>query len=101
MRSGHVNPANTAGTFRNAGINGQYWSSRMANNIWSSAGAGGYDLNVYTEVNPSWGPDARYIGFSLRCLFFAAVGADLFQQPSKIPSREERGFLTIVGAIKI
>ncbi len=68
VRSGWLDLPNTAGTFRDAGFNGHYWSSRMASNIWSSAGAGGYDLFVYTEVNPSWGPDARSIGVSLRCL---------------------------------
>lgn len=73
MRSGHVNPTNTAGTFRNAGVNGHNWSSRQANTIWGTAGAGGYDLNFNaSEVYPSWGPDARYIGFPLRCSVFAA-----------------------------
>lgn len=71
MRSGNVNPANTAGTFRNAGNNGNWWSSRA----YSSA-THAYNLNVYTEVNPSNNSN-RYAGFSLRCLEFAAAGADL------------------------
>lgn len=67
MRSGNVNPANTAGTFRNAGIEGQWWSSRA----YSSA-TNAYDLNFNTTVNPS-NSGNRYVGRSLRCLDGAAV----------------------------
>ena len=59
----------SAGTFRVAGISGAWWSSRGADNIWGSAGLGGYYLYFgATGVGPSDGPDNRYYGFSLRCL---------------------------------
>lgn len=78
MRSGNFNLTITAGTFRNAGQNGNWWSSRGADNIWGSAGLGGYNLNFdATGVNPSNGPTARYIGFPLRW-FIPRFGADLF-----------------------
>ena len=60
----------SAGTFRAAGVGGYYWSSRAgANNIWDSAGLGGYYLYFdATGVNPSVGPDYHWYGFPLRCL---------------------------------
>lgn len=74
MRSGYVNPANTAGTFRNAGLNGNWWSSRAYSSTTNA-----YDLNINTGVNPSNNSN-RYAGFSLRCLGFAAAGADLLKK---------------------
>ena len=69
MRSGDIKPGNSTGTLRYAGINGAWWSSRMADTIWSSAGVGAYELVfLATESHPSRGPDARYQGYSLRCL---------------------------------
>ena len=69
VRSGYIYLPNTAGTFRVAGISGAWWSSRGADNIWGSAGLGGYYLYFgATGVGPSDGPDNRYYGFSLRCL---------------------------------
>jgi hypothetical protein len=70
VRSGNFNLTISAGTFRNAGHEGNWWSSRGADNVWGSAGLGGYNLNFNaTGVNPSNGPTNRWIGFPLRCLF--------------------------------
>ena len=69
MRSGRIDLASSTGTLRSNGASGHYWSSREADNVWSSVGAGGYDLLFgATEVHPSWGPDYQWLGFSLRCL---------------------------------
>ena len=69
VRSGNFNLANTAGVLRNAGQNGNWWSSRGADNVWGSAGLGSYYLGFTTNgVSPSYGPTNRYIGFPLRCL---------------------------------
>ena len=46
-----------------AGVNGQAWSS------YATDSAKAHDLHFRADiVGPSWGPDFRYIGFSLRCL---------------------------------
>ena len=69
VRSGNFNLANTAGVLRNAGQNGNWWSSRGADNVWGSAGLGGYNLEFNANgVRPSNGPHNRYLGFPLRCL---------------------------------
>ncbi len=69
MRSGHVGPSYSAGNFRDAGSGGLWWSSRGADNVWGSAGLGGYYLIFNaTSVNSSNGPNSRYYAFSLRCL---------------------------------
>lgn len=75
VRSGHVNPANTAGTFRNAGNIGYEWSSRTSP---TSATLAYWFEFTATESRPSYGPNNRYNGLPLRCLLYAAVGADLF-----------------------
>lgn len=73
VRSGVFDVTIAAGTFRNAGINGNWWSSR------ADAATNAYNLNFNaTTVYPSNGPNNRYVGRSLRCLLYAAVGADLF-----------------------
>ena len=70
MRSGHFNLTNTAGTFRFAGNDGNYWSSRAA----STTGGGNNIPSVYylffnaTTVTPSVGPWQRWYSRSLRCL---------------------------------
>ena len=69
-RSGHVAPATTAGTFRNAGNEGNWWSSRGA-----SSATNAYDLNFNTAVYPSHEGN-RYVGRSLRW-FLPRWGADL------------------------
>ena len=59
VRSGNVN----SGSLRNAGNNGNYWSS-TANSSTSNA----YNLNFNSgNVNPS-NNNNRYNGFSVRCL---------------------------------
>ena len=59
VRSGNVN----SGSLRNAGNNGNYWSS-TANSNTSNA----YNLNFNSgNVNPS-NNNNRYNGFSVRCL---------------------------------
>lgn len=59
----------SVGQLRNAGINGNWWSSRGADNVWGSAGLGAYNLNFNaTGVNLSNGPINRWNGFPLRCL---------------------------------
>jgi hypothetical protein len=69
VRSGHINPSNSAGTFRSVGYEGVWWSSRWTDNVWGSAGLGGYYLYFNaTGVGPSNGPTERYHGFPLRCL---------------------------------
>ena len=63
VRSGRVTLPNTAGTFRLAGLEGHWWSSRGA-----SSATDAYGLTFNTAVYPSNGPNARWYGFSLRCL---------------------------------
>ena len=73
MRSGRVNLPETNGTFGNAGINGNYWSSR------GGAATTAYNLNFNeSAVYPSNGPNNRFNGFSLRWASLPAAGADLF-----------------------
>ena len=68
VRSGHVYPANTAGTFRYAGTYGVYWSLWAAA-YTSSTSATAYYLRVEPyAVRPSYGPSHRFNGFPLRCL---------------------------------
>jgi len=63
VRSGYVYLPSTAGTLRNAGIDGIYWSSR------SGAATYAYDLGFNaTGAFPSAGPNSRWHGFPLRCL---------------------------------
>lgn len=69
-RSGYVNLPNSAGTFRNAGNEGNWWSSRGA-----SSATNAYDLNFNTAVYPSH-EGTRYVGRSLRW-FLPRWGADL------------------------
>ena len=73
MRSGNVNLANTAGTFRNAGNIGYEWSSRTSPS--SNTLAYWFEFNA-TESRPSWGPNNRYNGLPLRW-FLPRWGADL------------------------
>ncbi len=65
VRSGHINPSNSAGTFRSAGYLGYEWSSRTSPS--SSTLAYWFEFNA-TESRPSWGPLNRYNGLPLRCL---------------------------------
>ena len=62
MRSGHVNPDNSAGPFRNPALEGAWWSSRSA--TASSANHLLFNATV-TKVSLE---DARYYGTPLRCL---------------------------------
>lgn len=74
VRSGVIDPTITAGTYRNAGVNGNWWSSR------GDAATNAYNLNFNaTGVYPSNGPNARYVGRSLRCLSLPR-GADLLHK---------------------
>ncbi len=77
MRSGNLNPAD--GKSWNAGQNGYWWSSRGSSTRYDGVSTpSAYNLNFNaTGVNPSNGPNNRFNGFSLRCLIFAAVGAEL------------------------
>ena len=68
VRSGYVYLPTTAGTFRDAGAYGIYWSSRGAA-YTSSTSATAYYLQVEpSAVVPSDGPTNRWVGFPLRCL---------------------------------
>ena len=62
VRSGVVHPANSAGTFRNAGLNGNWWSSRAYSSTTHA-----YHLHFNTSVDASH-DSHRYAGFPLRCL---------------------------------
>ena len=70
VRSGHVYPGGTAGTFRLAGDVGYEWSSRASSTHWQG---GTYpcayllDFQV-SVVSPSQGPYERWHGIPLRCL---------------------------------
>ncbi len=67
MRSGNINLS--IGRLRNAGINGNDWSSLAASKIWGNAGQGAYYLKLNaSEVNPSRGPTERWNGLPLRWL---------------------------------
>jgi hypothetical protein len=57
VRSGIVDPTNTAGTFRHAGVIGYEWSSRTSPT--SSTLAYWFEFNA-TESRPSYGPYDRY-----------------------------------------
>ncbi len=79
VRSGNLNlPGVSGATFRNAGINGYGWSSRAAA-YTSSTAATAYNLGFNaSDVYPSNGPNNRWNGFPLRCLWGARFGADLW-----------------------
>ena len=63
VRSGAVVLAYTAGTFRSAGVGGDWWSSR------GDAATNAYNIHFSaTGVLPSSGPNSRWHGFPLRCL---------------------------------
>ena len=68
VRSGYLGP--NGGKSWYAGINGNWWSSRGSSTRYDGvATPSAYHLNFSdTGVNPSYGPDNRYYGFSLRCL---------------------------------
>ena len=71
VRSGYVNlPGVSGATFRNAGINGYGWSSRASSTRYDgSAIPSAYNLEFNASaVDPSNGPNERWLGFSLRCL---------------------------------
>ena len=74
VRSGWINLPNTAGTFRNAGAEGVWWSSRAY-----SSNTNAYDLYLQTTgvVSPSNNSN-RYNGFSLRCLLCSRGGCRSF-----------------------
>lgn len=76
MRSGYINI--NAGRLKVAGQNGYDWSSRASSKRYDGASVpSGYNLNFNaTGVNPSNGPNERWHGFPLRCLFLRC-GADL------------------------
>ncbi len=74
VRSGYFELP-TAGVLRNAGHNADYWSSR-AGAYTSSTSATAYNLEFNTAMNPS-NLNNRWYGFPLRCLDYAAAGADL------------------------
>ena len=63
VRGGYVVLPITAGTFRNAGREGRWWSSRAV-----AATTAYYLLFNATAVYPSNGPNSRWHGFPLRCL---------------------------------
>lgn len=69
MRSGHINVQ--TGRLRNAGNEGNYWSSRAY-----SSETNAYDFNFNTGMNPSNNGN-RWVGRSLRCLF-SAVSAPIY-----------------------
>lgn len=73
VRSGNVNLANTAGTFRNAGNIGYEWSSRTSPS--NNTLAYWFEFNA-TESRPSWGPNNRYNGLPLR--WFCRGGVPIF-----------------------
>jgi len=68
VRSGYVDLPNTAGTLRYAGLDGYEWSSRGAAYTSSTSAAAYYLEFNDSTVYPSGGPDARWVGFPLRCL---------------------------------
>jgi len=63
VRSGYFILTVSAGTFRDAGLDGIYWSSR------SGAATNTYNLHLNaTGAFPSAGPNSRWHGLPLRCL---------------------------------
>ena len=71
MRGGFINlPSRNGGTFLDAGIYGDWWSSRgSSTRTDGSAIPSAYVLYFTTTgVGPSAGPHTRYAGFPLRCL---------------------------------
>lgn len=66
VRSGYININN--GRLRNAGNEGDYWSSRASSTRNDGASVpSGYFLNFNTGLNPS-NSNERWLGFPLRCL---------------------------------
>jgi len=63
---GNVNQ-NTSNLFRNAGNEGNYWSSTPNSN---TSNAYSLNFNGTSNINPSNNPN-RQNGFSVRCLFGA------------------------------
>ena len=80
VRSGNLNPND--GKSWNAGQNGYWWSSRGSSTRYDGVTTpSAYNLNFNaTGVNPSNGPNNRYNGFSLRCLWYAAVRCRSFRE---------------------
>ena len=80
VRSGDLNPND--GKSWNAGLYGYWWSSRGSSTRYDGvATPSAYNLNFNaTGVNPSNGPNNRYNGFSLRCLWYAAVRCRSFRE---------------------
>ncbi len=71
MRSGYIAlPGVSGATFRFAGQYGYWWSSRGSSTRYDGVTTpSAYDLSFNaTGVNPSDGPDNRWVGYSLRCL---------------------------------
>jgi len=70
VRSGFVNLAVSADTFRYAGVNGIWWSSRASStNASGTTMPSAYFLDfTASTVRPSHGPNTRYFGIPLRCL---------------------------------
>ncbi len=62
LRSGIIGPTLTAGTFRYAGLDGEWWSSCA-----TSTATHAHDLRLNTAAIPS-DNGTRYVGRSLRCL---------------------------------
>ncbi len=70
VRSGYIYLPNTAGTFKEAGQNGSWWSSRASSTRYDGAQIpSAYFLSLDNNLtNTSAGPYIRYNGFPLRCL---------------------------------
>ncbi len=84
VRSGIVDPTNTAGTFRHAGVIGYEWSSRTSPT--SSTLAYWFEFNA-TESRPSYGPYDRYNGLPLRCLLYIRGGCRSFAKNNSCTGR--------------
>jgi len=69
VRSGRIFLAVSTDAFGSAGYEGNWWSLRGTDNVWGSAGLGGYYLGfTASAVIPSAGPAPRWVAFPLRCL---------------------------------
>ncbi len=68
VRSGDLGPDNGKSWY--AGQHGYWWSSRGSSTRYDGVTTpSAYNLHFYaTGVDPSAGPDNRWLGFSLRCL---------------------------------
>ncbi len=68
VRSGSINVR--SGSLRYLGLDNNVLS-RSAGGYWSITGANVYFLEFNAnDVNPSFGPDLRWIGFPVRCLVY-------------------------------